>query len=135
MLYTRFVIGDETLSSTSAFNFCHCAIFSTAIKSFILGPVVGHYRPSGHYLRTMNDIKQIGALFTACALPRGSLSLSLDISHSRRQFAGRTELANFPLSERSCGHDECGLWVDGLDSASRSRVDALADDRVPFQVP
>jgi hypothetical protein len=68
------------------------------------------------------------------ALPRGSLSLSLDISHSRSQFAGRTELAIEPLSERSCGRDECGLWMDGPDSASRSRVDALADDRVPFQV-
>src|SRR5262249_55110585 len=40
MLYTRFVIGDETLSSTSVFNFCHCAIFSRLIKSFILGPVI-----------------------------------------------------------------------------------------------
>src|SRR5579862_5964049 len=36
MLYTRFVIGEETLSRTSAFNFSHCAIFSTAINSFIL---------------------------------------------------------------------------------------------------
>src|SRR5260370_10848057 len=36
MLYTLFVIGEETLSSTSVFNFCHCAILSTAIKSFIL---------------------------------------------------------------------------------------------------
>ena len=35
MLYTRFVIGEETLSSTSVFNFCHCAIFSRLIKSFI----------------------------------------------------------------------------------------------------
>ena len=26
MLYTRFVIGEETLSSTSVFNFSHCAI-------------------------------------------------------------------------------------------------------------
>jgi hypothetical protein len=31
MLYTRFVIGEETLSSTNAFNFSHCAIFSIAI--------------------------------------------------------------------------------------------------------
>src|SRR5580704_3619270 len=37
MLYTRLVIGEETLSSTSVFNFCHCAIFSTAINSVILG--------------------------------------------------------------------------------------------------
>jgi hypothetical protein len=44
MLYTRFVIGEETLSSTSVFNFCHCAIFSRLIKSFILGPDIGHYR-------------------------------------------------------------------------------------------
>ena len=44
MLYTLLVIGDETLSSTSVFNFCHCAIFSTAIKSFTLGPFNGHYR-------------------------------------------------------------------------------------------
>src|SRR6202790_3909032 len=54
MLYTRFVIGDETLSSTIPFNFSHWAIFSTAIKSCISGPffrpVVGHYRPPGHYL-------------------------------------------------------------------------------------
>src|SRR5580698_8484295 len=50
MLYTRFVIGEETLSRTSAFNLCHGAIFSTAINSFILCPDVGHYRPSGHYL-------------------------------------------------------------------------------------
>jgi hypothetical protein len=42
MLYTRFVIGEETLSSTIVFNFCHCVIFSTAINSFILGPDVGH---------------------------------------------------------------------------------------------
>ena len=45
MLYTRFVIGEETLSRTSAFNFCHCAIFSTAIKSCISGPfmsIIGH---------------------------------------------------------------------------------------------
>ena len=34
MLYTRFVIGEETLSSTSDFNLCHCAIFSTTTKSF-----------------------------------------------------------------------------------------------------
>ena len=48
MLYTRFVIGEETLSSTSVFSVCHCAIFSTTIKSFILGPVVGHYRQLRH---------------------------------------------------------------------------------------
>src|ERR1019366_5706701 len=50
MLYTRFVIGEETLSSTSIFSFSHWAIFSNAINSFILGPVVGHYRPPEHYL-------------------------------------------------------------------------------------
>jgi len=44
MLYTRFVIGEDTLSSTIAFSFVHPAIFSTAIKSFILGPFNGHYR-------------------------------------------------------------------------------------------
>ena len=37
MLYARFVIADETLSSTSAFNRCHCAIFSARIKSFFDG--------------------------------------------------------------------------------------------------
>ena len=42
MLYTRFVIGEETLSSTSVFNFCHWAIFSTTIKSLIEGPFNGH---------------------------------------------------------------------------------------------
>jgi hypothetical protein len=36
------VIGEETLSSTSAFSFSHPAIFSTTTNSFILGPVVGH---------------------------------------------------------------------------------------------
>ena len=35
MLYTRFVIGEDTLSRTSAFKFCPCAIFSTTIKSLI----------------------------------------------------------------------------------------------------
>jgi hypothetical protein len=35
MLYTRFVIGKETPSSTSIFNFCHCAIYSRLISSFI----------------------------------------------------------------------------------------------------
>src|ERR1700691_4583827 len=44
MLYTLFVIGEETLSSTSVFNFSHWAIFSTAINSFIWCPDVGHYR-------------------------------------------------------------------------------------------
>ena len=35
MLYTRFVIGEETLSSTSAFSFSHRAIFPTqSIRSF-----------------------------------------------------------------------------------------------------
>src|SRR5579862_8984101 len=48
MLYTRFVIGEETLSSTSAFSFSHPAIFSTAIKSFILGPFNGHCRKLCH---------------------------------------------------------------------------------------
>jgi hypothetical protein len=46
MLYTRFVIGEETLSNTIAFSFCHPSIFCTAIKSFILGPFNGHYRKS-----------------------------------------------------------------------------------------
>jgi len=35
------VMGEETLSSTSVFNFCHCAIFSTTNKSFIYSPVIG----------------------------------------------------------------------------------------------
>src|SRR5271157_3265846 len=34
-LYTRFVIGEETLSSTSAFNLCHSVICGTTIKSVI----------------------------------------------------------------------------------------------------
>src|SRR5580658_7861032 len=50
MLYTRFVIGEETLSSTSAFNFSHSAIFSSTTKSFIFSPFKGHYRPPEHYL-------------------------------------------------------------------------------------
>jgi hypothetical protein len=35
MLYTRRVIGEETLSSTSAFNRCHSADFSTVLREFI----------------------------------------------------------------------------------------------------
>ena len=35
MLYTRFVIGEETLSSTSVFNFSHPSSFSTTTKSVI----------------------------------------------------------------------------------------------------
>jgi hypothetical protein len=54
---TRFVIGDDTLSSTSVFNFSHCAIRSTAIKSCISGPFNGHYLPLGHYLVHGGNIK------------------------------------------------------------------------------
>src|SRR5262249_49427125 len=39
MLYTRFVIGDDTLSSTICFNFSHCAGFSTTVRSCIVGPL------------------------------------------------------------------------------------------------
>jgi hypothetical protein len=42
MLYTRFVIGEETLSSTIPFSFSQPAIFCTAIKSLILFLVIGH---------------------------------------------------------------------------------------------
>src|SRR5260370_25505555 len=42
MLYTRRVIGEETLSSTSAFNLCHSASFSTTIKSFIQDLIMVH---------------------------------------------------------------------------------------------
>jgi hypothetical protein len=42
MLYTRFVIGEETLSSTSISNFSHWAIFSITTKSFIVSPFNGH---------------------------------------------------------------------------------------------
>src|SRR5580658_2921127 len=59
MLYTRFVIGDDTLSSTRDFNFSHCAIFSIAINSFIFGPDVGHYRPPEHYLGSADTSSQI----------------------------------------------------------------------------
>src|ERR1035438_1464424 len=48
MLYTRFVMGEDTLSSTIAFSFSHPAIFCTAIKSFILGPFNEHYRRLRH---------------------------------------------------------------------------------------
>jgi len=34
-LYTRRVIGEETLFSTSAFSFCHWFVCGTTIKSFI----------------------------------------------------------------------------------------------------
>ena len=44
MLYTRLVRGELTLSSTRTFSFVHPAIFSTAINSFILVLVIGHYR-------------------------------------------------------------------------------------------
>jgi hypothetical protein len=33
--YTRRVIGDETLSSTSAFSLCHSVVCGTTIKSVI----------------------------------------------------------------------------------------------------
>jgi hypothetical protein len=68
MLYTRFVIGEETLSSTIAFSFPHPAIFSTAIKSFILGPfapccwALTDATSCGHYLLDGGNIKrEIGA--------------------------------------------------------------------------
>ena len=36
MFYTRLVIGDETLSSTSAFNLRHSEALSATTKAFIL---------------------------------------------------------------------------------------------------
>jgi hypothetical protein len=42
MLYTRFVIGEDTLSSTSIFSFSHWAIFSITTKSFIFSLFNGH---------------------------------------------------------------------------------------------
>ena len=44
MLYTRFVIGEETLSSTSIFSFSQWASFSITIKSFMKGPFNEQYR-------------------------------------------------------------------------------------------
>src|ERR1051326_3122998 len=41
MLYTRRVIGEETLSSTSAFNRSHSAAFSTKATSFIFLLLLG----------------------------------------------------------------------------------------------
>ena len=41
MFYTRRVVSEDTLSSTSAFNRSHSASFSTTIKAFILCPVLG----------------------------------------------------------------------------------------------
>jgi len=35
ILYQLKARGEETLSSTSVFNFCHCAIASGLINSFI----------------------------------------------------------------------------------------------------
>ena len=110
----------------------HCPIFSTAIESFILGPVVGHYRPSGHYLGTADDIKQIGASVTSVR-SAGKVSLSRDISHSRSRFAVRTELAIKRHLERSCSRVEPGAWLDRLDHASRSGFSAVADNRAPVQ--
>jgi hypothetical protein len=41
MLYTRLVIGDETLSRTRAFIRRHSVPFSTTVKSFILHLLIG----------------------------------------------------------------------------------------------
>src|SRR5258706_813116 len=65
MLYTRRVIGEETLSSTSAFSLCHCAIFSTTIRSFIsvlLETLLGII--GSHLTLPLSgaDLKRIGAL-------------------------------------------------------------------------
>src|SRR5882672_12144634 len=42
MLYTRRVIGDETLSRTSVLSLYQSAAFAAKTKSFILGPFIGH---------------------------------------------------------------------------------------------
>src|SRR5258708_10083308 len=44
MLYTRRVIGDETLSRTSVFNLCQSAAFEAKTKSLILSTFISHYR-------------------------------------------------------------------------------------------
>jgi hypothetical protein len=42
MLYTRFVIGDETESSTRLFIRRHSVALSTTVNSFILNPLMGN---------------------------------------------------------------------------------------------
>src|SRR6185436_12179603 len=48
MLYTRRVIGEETLSRTNFLRKFHSAAFSAKTKWFILGPFIGHYRQLCH---------------------------------------------------------------------------------------
>ncbi len=70
MLYNRFVIGEETLSSTSVFSFSHPAIFCTATKSFVFVLVIGHYRQLRHEDITSVWRKHQGKSETGIAGPR-----------------------------------------------------------------
>jgi hypothetical protein len=70
MLYTRRVIGEETLSSTNPFKRCHSASFSVESKSFILGPVnaLGLYRECGGAVQPGNKMKAIADAFPIQAI-------------------------------------------------------------------
>src|SRR5271157_4291673 len=76
MLYTRFVIGEETLSSTSAFTFSHRAIFPNTIISFILGVLllgieawtIGRCRDHQRRINGSSGHLMIGATYPVVAL-------------------------------------------------------------------
>ena len=92
MLYTLFVIGEETLSSTICFNRSHSAGFSTTAKSFIFPPccwALSVATSCGHYLGFRARIKRIH--LSKLAKPKSPLASShalrgghrLDFRHPR----------------------------------------------------
>ena len=89
MLYTRLVIGDETLSRTSAFNFCHCAIFSSTIESFIVGPFMAIIGSETHYDRLDKKIPRnmVKGISVSGSRPRMAGATLSDMGHSERGFA------------------------------------------------
>jgi hypothetical protein len=52
-LYTRRVIGDDTLSSTSAFNLCQCVARAIATRSFIFKSFRARYLAISKANRTL----------------------------------------------------------------------------------
>jgi len=88
-------------------------------------PIIGWWPTTSETLGTSSKIGALVGLSSTQRVP--SLSRHRPIQSS---VAGRTELAIEPLSERSCGRDERGGWLAGSDHASRSRVGALAGDRI-----
>jgi len=79
-IHSEFHLGNSDLLTppvASILRILHLVNNVPSAHSFaaLLGVGIGHYRPSGHYLRTADDIKQIGALVGTCA-PDESLSLS-----------------------------------------------------------